>query len=201
MNIDDFFEKYREQCQAANGGRPIVIPKPDNQNGSVGAKILFLNERPGRIGPGKSGRISFENDDPTARWFRELCSLTGINRKEIFITNACLYYPNDPRYKDKPPTARELKCGAPVLQDQIDRIRPQLIVTMGNTALKALRYIFPQSQQLRRFRLKRDIGALISDTTPVVYPLYHTSSRARVTRSKKAQLADWKKISQYLGAS
>lgn len=198
MDLDNFFEKYREQCLTANGGRPVVIPRPDNQNGSEGAKVLFVNERPGRIGPGKSGRISFDNEDPTARWFRELCSITGLDRKEIFITNACLYYPDDPQYKDKPPTASELKCCAPILKDQILRIHPQIIVPLGNTALKALRYVFPDSRELRQFRLRHNIGALITDTNPPIYPVYHTSARARVTRGKKEQEGDWRKIQTVL---
>ncbi len=103
----------------------MVIPKPDTENGFEGVKIIFINERPGRVGPAKSGRISFENEDPTARWFRELFALTGIDRKDIFITNACLYYPADVNYKDRSPGTRELKCCAPILKDQVERIKPQ----------------------------------------------------------------------------
>ncbi len=200
MDIDNFFEKYRDKCTAANGGCPVVIPKPDTENGFEGVKIIFINERPGRVGPAKSGRISFENEDPTARWFRELFALTGIDRKDIFITNACLYYPADVNYKDRSPGTRELKCCAPILKDQIERIKPQLIVPLGNIALKALRYVFPESRQLERFKLKHSIRSLITDTTPPVYPVYHTSARARVTRSKKDQAADWRKIPQFLNS-
>ncbi len=200
MDIDNFFEKYRGECTAANGGRPVVIPMADNQNGAEGAKIFFVNERPGRIGPGKSGRISFENEDPTAHWFKELCALVGIDRKDIFITNACLYYPDDPGYKDRSPTTKELKCCAPMLKDQIMRIKPQLIVTLGNVALKALRYVFPASRQLKEYRLKRSIGEIITDTMPPIYPVYHTSIRGRITRRKEQQAEDWKKIPQYLNS-
>jgi hypothetical protein len=61
---------------------------------------MFINERPGRIGPGKSNKISFDNDDPTANWFKELFAMTGLDRREIFMTNACLYYPQDAAYAE-----------------------------------------------------------------------------------------------------
>jgi len=118
-------------------------------------------------------------------------------RHARIITNACPYYPDDPDYKDRSPTAKELKCCAPILEDQIVRIRPQLIVALGNVALEGLRYVFPDSRQLKQFRLKHDIGSVISDTTPPIYPVYHTSSRARVTRGKNEQAEDWRKILQY----
>jgi uracil-DNA glycosylase family 4 len=200
MNLDNFFEKYRPQCKAANGGHPVLIPKPDNKNGFEGAKIFFVNERPGRTGPGKSDRISFENEDPTALWFRELITRTGIDRKDIFITNACLYYPADANYKDRSPSTAELKSCAPMLKDQISRIQPRLIVTLGNVALRTLRYVFPESRQLKKFRLKRSIGSRITDTTPPIYPVYHTSSRARGTRCKEQQAEDWNKIPQFLNS-
>ena len=87
-----------------------------------------------------------------------------------------------------------------MLKDQIQCIRPQLIVTLGNIALRTLRYAFPESRQLKQFRLKRSIGSLITDTTLAIYPVYHTSVRARATRKKEQQAADWQKIPQYLNS-
>lgn len=194
MNIEDFYEQYRAECEACNGGKPVYIPQPDPENGFQGAAVMFINERPGRIGPGKSNKISFENDDPTANWFRELFATTGLNRRDIFITNACLYYPQDPAYRDAPLSATEKARCATTLEHQIGFIQPRLIVPLGNTALATLRHVFPKSQQLRQFALKRDIGTVITDTPIPIYPLYHTSRRAQVTRNRAMQRQDWSKI-------
>jgi uracil-DNA glycosylase family 4 len=195
MKIEDFFEQYRAECEACNGGKPVCIPEPDTKNGFQGSAVMFINERPGRIGSGKSNKMSFENEDPTANWFKELFAMTGLDRREIFITNARIYYPQgDPGYKDRPPTLREIACSAPILKSQIEAIRPRLLVSMGNTALAILRLVFPESQQLRRFVLKRDIGTVIADTPMSIYLLYHTSRRAQVTRNREMQKKDWSRI-------
>jgi uracil-DNA glycosylase len=54
--------------------------------------------------------------------------------------------------------------------------------------------VFPESQQLGRFVLKSDIGSVIADTPISIYPLYHTSRRAQVTRKREMQKKDWSRI-------
>jgi len=200
MNIEDFFERYRAECEACNGAKPIYIPQPDPANGFQGSAVMFINERPGRIGPGKSNRISFENDDPTANWFKELFGTTGLDRRDIFITNACIYYPQDPAYRDAPLSTQEIARCARTLQQQIRFIQPRLIVPLGNTALATLRHVFPESQQLRRFVLRRNIGEVVADTPTPIYPLYHTSRRAQVTRNREMQKKDWSRIAGILNS-
>ena len=48
--------------------------------------------------------------------------------------------------------------------------------------------------QLKNFKLKDNIGEVITDVTPFIYPLYHTSSKARATRPGQKQREDWQKI-------
>ena len=198
MNIEDFFEQYRAKCERCNGGMPVHIPQSDSKNGFRGSSLMFIIERPGRIGPGKSNKISFENDDPTARSFKDLFATTGLDRREIFITNACLYYPQDPTYRDAPLSAQEKACCAEILKHQIEFIQPRLIAPLGNTALSTLRSVFPESQQLRRFTLKHDIGTTIGDTPILIYPMYHTSRRAQLTRKWEMQNKDWSRIASLI---
>ncbi|MEA1963776.1 MAG: uracil-DNA glycosylase family protein [Candidatus Aerophobetes bacterium] len=186
--------KEAKVCKKCYGKTHLCVPLPDEKNGGIGAKILFINERPGRRGAGKSGRISFDNEDPTARFFKELFLSISISRKDIFITNAVLCYPLFEWWVDTPPQRKQIKNCFPFLKRQIRIIHPKLIVTLGVTALQAVKYLFPNSTQLKNFKLKNDIGGVITDVTPFVYLLYHTSSRARVTRPKQKQKEDWQKI-------
>ena len=176
------------------GETSLCVPLPDEKNGGIGAKILFINERPGRRGAGKSGRISFDNEDPTARFFKELFLSIGISRKDIFITNAVLCYPLIEWWVDTPPQRKQIKNCLPFLKRQIGIIHPKLIVTLGVTALQAIKFLFPNSMQLKNFKLKNNIGEVITDVTPFIYPLYHTSLRARATRPEQKQRKDWQKI-------
>jgi len=185
-------------CTKCYGRIHLHVPAPDEENGGIGARILFLVERPGRVGTGKSGKISFENDDPTARFFKELFLSTGINRKRIFITNVVLCHPLVGGYKDTPPTAKQIQNCLYFLRKQVTLIKPKLIVTLGTKPLQAVKYLFPHRKMLRKFTLKADIGKVVVDDVPCIYPLYHTSMRARLTRPAQKQRKDWAKIPRIL---
>jgi uracil-DNA glycosylase family 4 len=187
-----------KSCRRCYGDIPLHVPLPDEKNGGVGAKIQFLVERPGRVGTGKSGRISFENEDPTAEFFRDLFLSIGIDRKNIFITNAVLCYPIIAGYKDTPASTKELKNCLYFLERQIKTIGPKLIITLGAKPLQAIKYLYPRRITLKKFDLKNNIGEVIADEVPFIYPLYHTSLRARLTRPANKQRGDWSKILEIL---
>lgn len=84
------------------------------------------------------------------------------------------------------------------LDKQIKLVKPELIVTIGNSALRSLKLFFPESKQLNNYKLKNDIGSVIQDTKPWIYPLYHTSLRARIRRNAELQKKDWLKINTIL---
>ncbi len=185
-------------CQKCYGDNPIYVPYPDPENALVSADIVFLNERPGRIGTGDSGYVSFDNNDPSAEFFRACFNQLNLNRKQIFITNTCLCHPAFPGYTDKAPTKKEMVNCHEWLARQLSILRPKLIVTIGGIALKSMKLFFPSSDQLKTFQLKKDIGKVVRDTTPWVYPLYHTSWRGRTHRKAEKQKDDWLKIPSIL---
>ena len=193
ISIRNLFDEAQD-CQKCYGKNPIYVPYPDPNNAQESAEILFVNERPGRIGTGKSGFVSFDNKDPSAQFFRECFNSLKLDRKRVFITNACLCHPNFPEYTDKAPTKTEIVNCHEWLGRQLSIMKPKLIVTIGNIALKSMKLYFPSSEQLKSFKLMNDIGKVIRDTTPWVYPLYHTSRRGRIHRDAKKQKKDWLKI-------
>ncbi|GEM_PF-2182625 len=198
-NDEKFFEQYQERCEACSNGGKVVIPKPDPFNATKRVEVVFINERPGPIGPRKSGYISFDNPDESAKFFKELfCETFGLNyRERILITNACLWYPDLPNYRNRTPTATEINCGLPILKDQIDCLKPLLIVTVGARALGAVRKLYP-SKKLQKARLKTHVGILIDDTPIPVFPVYHTSLLGRTHRSREKQKRDWMKLKEAL---
>jgi len=187
-----------KSCRRCYGETLLHVPLPDEKNGGIGAKILFVVERPGRVGTGKSGRVSFENQDPTAEFFRDLFLSIGIDRRNIFITNAVLCHPIIAGYKDAPVSAKELKNCLHFLELQIKTIKPKLIVPLGTKSLQAIKYLYPHRIMLKKFQLKNNIGEVITDERPFIYPLYHTSLRARLTRPANKQREDWSKIPEIL---
>lgn len=197
MDINTCFNKAKT-CKLCYGNEPICVPLPDPQNGKKDVEIMFINERPGRIGPGLSGYVSFDNDDPSANHFRECFEQLRIERRKIFITNACICYPQKEGYKDTVPSLQEIKNCQVWLKQQIEIVNPKIIVTIGNIALRAIKIAFPFSKDLKMFRLSKNIGEVIKDTDIRIYPLYHTSLRARITRKAEQQKKDWSKIRDLL---
>ncbi|MBU4070539.1 MAG: hypothetical protein KJ646_06170 [Nanoarchaeota archaeon] len=191
--IKGIFKEARN-CKRCYGDVPIHVPRPDPKNGFENVKIIFINERPGRIGTGESGYISFENNDPSAHHFHECFESLKISRTEIFISNACICHPTYEGYIDRAPSQKEIKNCHFWLERQLKAVNPKLIVTLGNIPLKSLKLFFKNSKQLKNFTLKNNVGVAITDTKPWIYPLYHTSLRARLTRNTEQQKKDWLKI-------
>ena len=67
------------------------VPGFDKKNGNERAKYLFLLEAPGPKAV-KTGEISFDNPDPTAKNFREQLAAAGITREEIAIWNVVPWF-------------------------------------------------------------------------------------------------------------
>ena len=197
---EKIFNIFREakSCRRCYGDTSLHIPLPDEKNGGLGAKIIFILERPGRVGTSKSDRISFDNEDPTAKFFKKLFSEININRKNIFITNAVLCHPMIENYRDTPVSSKELTNCLYFLEKQIKIIKPKLIITLGIKSLQSVKYLYPHRTTLKRFKLKKNIGEVVDDELPFIYPLYHTSLRAQITRSDNQQRKDWSKISNII---
>jgi len=70
-----------------------------------------------------------------------LITLSGFDRKKDFlITNAFPFRTFDGS-KNRTPKANELKEGAKLLLEEIDIVRPKLILLLGNSAIKAFSYL------------------------------------------------------------
>lgn len=68
--------------------------------------------------------------------------VVGLRREEIYISNVVKIRPTRVSEKgsvsNRPPNREELALFTPFLYEEILRVQPQIIVTLGNVALKAL---------------------------------------------------------------
>jgi uracil-DNA glycosylase len=160
-------------------------------NGNLHAKVLFIAEAPGRRGADVSG-IPLHGDQ-TGRNFDALLRTSGINRDDIFVTNAILCNPRDPAGKNSTPTKQELSNCADHLHVTIDIIQPRYIVTLGTIALQALHSI-----EAHAIHLSQDVGKCIPWNGRSLIPLYHPGSRARLHRPLQLQVSDFHAIAGLL---
>jgi DNA polymerase len=139
--------------------------------GPKGAPIMLVGEQPGDyedvagkpfVGPaGKIMDRALEED--------------GIDRKQVYVTNAVKHFKWEPRGKRRihqKPNAREIAACRPWLEAELRLVRPKLVVVLGATARQA---IFGPS-----FRVTRERGKLLSSKfAPKVGATVHPSSLLR----------------------
>ena len=143
--------------------------------GKPGSTILLIGEAPGaeetKLGHPFVGKAGKQLD-------ALFCNF-GVMREDAFITNVVKYRPvvRSPKsVRNRTPLPNEVKASLPLLQTEILHLAPKLILTLGNTPLKAvfalanrvspvIGSVHGQAQQLT-----------IEGFTVTLIPLYHPAS-------------------------
>jgi DNA polymerase len=104
--------------------------------GSLDAQLMFVGEAPGadedELGEpfvGKAGQL-----------LTKIIQATGLSRADVYIANILKCRPDTPGQSagNRKPTAEEMQTCIPFLHEQIDLIRPKVIVALGATAVEGL---------------------------------------------------------------
>jgi len=157
--------------------------------GRKNARIMLVGEAPGaqeallgRPFVGKAGK----NLD-------KFLEMTGFRREDLYITNVVKFRPTKisaaGRTINRTPTREEVQLFLPWLKKEIDSIKPDCIVTLGNTALSAL---------CGKVVIGQVHGQFLEAEGRVVYPIYHPASLiynralADTYREDLLRLARWR---------
>jgi len=104
--------------------------------GSIDAQIMFIGEAPGADEDeqgepfvGKAGQL-----------LTKIIQAMGLQRADVYIGNILKCRPDTPGQSagNRKPTADEMATCIPYLHEQIDLIRPKVIVALGATAVEGL---------------------------------------------------------------
>jgi uracil-DNA glycosylase len=99
----------------------------------------------------------------------------GIDRKEVYVTNAVKHFKWEPRGKRRihqKPNSREIAACKPWLEAELRLVKPKLVVCLGATAAQT---VFGPS-----FRVTRERGKVLSSKlAPRVVTTVHPSSLLR----------------------
>lgn len=142
--------------------------------GPAPAQMMLVGEQPGDQ-EDRSGRPFV---GPAGRLLDEGLTEAGIDRAAVYVTNAVKHFKWKPRGKrrihDKPSRSEVLAC-RPWLDDELELVRPKVLVLLGATAAQAVLG--------SAFRVSRDRGTDVSDTglAPHVVATVHPSSLLRMT--------------------
>jgi len=170
-------------------GRTRVLSK---KNGDIDSEVVFVGEAPGRLGADRTG-IPFYGDQ-AGQNFERLIQFAGLTRQEVFITNAVLCNPRDEKGNNAAPNREEVRNCSLYLSTLIDIIEPDLIVPLGQCALRALHTI-----EAHQIELKRDVRKPVKWGKYTVLPMYHPGPRAAVYRSTADQKGDFSLLGEILG--
>ncbi|WP_156723562.1 UdgX family uracil-DNA binding protein [Streptomyces apocyni] len=108
--------------------------------GPPSARVVLLGEQPGD----QEDRQGRPFVGPAGQLLLRACEEAGIDRDEAYVTNAVKHFKFVTRERSgkrrihKPPTLRELTACRPWLVSELHLVKPELIITLGATAGKAL---------------------------------------------------------------
>ena len=119
-------------------GDKFFIPYFDPFDGAKNAECLFLLEAPGGKAK-RSGFISRDNPDETAKNIFELCTSADLPRKSTIIWNIVPWYVGESD-KIRPVTIKDIKQAEPYLVELLIHL-PQLksIILFGRKSQKAFK--------------------------------------------------------------
>lgn len=158
--------------------------------GSVGARVMLIGEAPGeqetlkrRPFVGKAGK----NLD-------EFLELAKLKRSELYVTNTVKFRPtrvsNAGRTVNRTPTQEEIALFYPFLLREIELVKPEYVVTLGNVPLQTLT------------DRKNVIGAVHGQTIEkhgfTLYPMYHPASLIYNPSLREVYRADVLRLSEML---
>ena len=167
-------------------GRTKVL---SSANGNINSKVLFVAEAPGRFGADRTGVPLC--GDRTGDNFEKLLGNIGWLREQVFITNAVLCNPREEDGNNATPTSEEIMNCSAYLEMVIMLVRPDVVVSLGATALDALELISPH-----RIQLREGVAKQISWYGSKLFPLYHPGPRATVHRSLPKQRSDFMRLAK-----
>jgi uracil-DNA glycosylase family 4 len=104
--------------------------------GDINARLMFIGEAP--------GADEDEQGEPfvgrAGELLTKIIQTMGLSRSTVYIANILKCRPNTPGQAsgNRKPTLDEMKTCIPYLHEQIDLIRPEVIVALGGTAVEGL---------------------------------------------------------------
>jgi DNA polymerase len=135
------------------------------------ARLMFVGEMPGD----REDRAGKPFVGPAGRELDKALTAVGIDRDEVYITNAVKHFAFEERGKrrlHRTPKRFEVEACRPWLDSEIQVVRPEALVLLGATAGKALLGA--------KFKLGESRGRpLESDLAPFVSATAHPSSILR----------------------
>lgn len=168
---EELMNKLKSQCigdiedHYPGEGKVVVFGE-----GNLDAHIVLVGEAPGE----KETKLVRPFVGQAGKNLDEFLEVLELKREEIYITNTVKFRPfkvnpRTGRLSNRPPDRRETELCLPYLKKQLEIIKPEVVVTLGNTPLKAL-------TGDKSITIGERHGTLIKMEDFYIFPLYHPAS-------------------------
>jgi uracil-DNA glycosylase len=172
--------------EASQGCRACELWKLGTQTvfgeGQRSARLMLIGEQPGDE-EDKRGRPFV---GPAGRLLDQALASAGIDRGDVYLTNVVKHFKWEPQGKrrlHKKPAGHEIRACIPWLHEEIELVKPDVLVCLGATAAQALLGA--------NFRVSKQRGlSVASPLAPHVLATVHPSSilRARSSEERAREL-------------
>lgn len=168
--------KTCEKC-ALHFSRKNSVPG----EGPANSEIMFIGEGPG----------FYENEEgrpfvgPAGKFLDELLGVAGLKRSEVFICNVVKCRP--PGNRD--PLPEELQACSGYLDEQIQAINPQVVVTLGR---------FSMAKFLPNFKISEIHGQASMINGRMIVPMFHPAAALHQPSLKPQVIEDFKLLPKFL---
>lgn len=159
--------------------------------GSIEAQVMFIGEAPGK-NEAKTGQPFC---GAAGKILDELLQSVDLNSEDVYITNIVKDRP--PENRD--PTKEEIKVYGPLLDREIEIIKPKVIATLGRYSMNYILEKFGLGDlgtigelHGKSFEAKASYGPI------TIIPLYHPAATIYNQRLKPALLEDFKVLRKFM---
>ncbi|MEG2575986.1 MAG: uracil-DNA glycosylase, partial [Christensenella sp.] len=162
-------------------------------DGNIDARLLLIGEAPGKeeIAKGRPfvGKAGKNLD--------EFLTSLALTRENFYLTNVCKFRPTKTSAKNsisnRPPTKAEILAAQPFLREETAIIAPKIIVTLGNTPLRA---VTDFSADIGKCHGRAVCAANVGGA--VLFALYHPASIIYNPSLKETYIQDISKLALLL---
>lgn len=160
-----FNEQMEKESKKFFGERRVVFGE-----GKINAEIMLIGEAPG----GEEDKLGRPFVGKAGKNLDEFLEIVGLDRGDLYVSNVVKLRPYKLSPKtnkpvNRPPNKEELAFFVPFLHKEIELVKPKLIVTLGNFALKNV--LMNQKVSIGDYH-----GRLIETDGKKIFPLYHPAS-------------------------
>ena len=167
-----------------------------HEEGNTDAEVLFIVEAPNyadTYDPTKQRLTVRPDTDPSGRFFDHILRhVLGLKPEDVYVTNAVLCLPRKRKGRYYVLPALVQACSENLRRILVE-VDPKVVVTQGRKALHAIKNI-----ERHRLEFKEAVAKPHEWFGRILFPVYHTSALARVTRSARQQEEDYAKLRELL---